>query len=96
MRPVIMNTPRLLLTLIAATALLAACTSKLTNDNLNKIKTGMTQVQVKEVLGTPSRSETGSTLGVEGATFYYSKSGTEVKIVFLNDAVILKSGSFQN
>jgi outer membrane protein assembly factor BamE (lipoprotein component of BamABCDE complex) len=91
-----MKNYRSTITAMACALMLAACANKLTNENLTKVKTGMTQSQVKELLGSPTRTESGATLGVEGATFYYTKSGAEVKIVFLNDSVITKSGSFSN
>jgi hypothetical protein len=39
--------------------------------------------------------ESGETLGIRGTTYYYEKKGVSVQIVFLNDAVMVKQGSFQ-
>lgn len=74
---------------------LAACASKLTNDNLNKVHNGMSQAEVKKVLGNPTRVESSETLGIRGTTFYYDAKGASVQIVFLNDSVLVKQGSFQ-
>jgi outer membrane protein assembly factor BamE (lipoprotein component of BamABCDE complex) len=73
---------------------LSACGSKLNNDNLAKVKNGMSTVEVKGILGQPTRVETGSILGLEGTTFYYEKHGSKVQISFINDQVTVKLGSF--
>jgi outer membrane protein assembly factor BamE (lipoprotein component of BamABCDE complex) len=66
----------------------------LTSDNLNKIKTGMSKEEVKVILGEPSQIEQGETLGISGTTFYYKAGKTEAKVVFLNNGVMAKEGSF--
>ena len=75
------------------TVLLAGCGSKLTSENLGKVETGMTEQQVKEILGSPTRVETGTVLGVTGTTYYYKSGDKEVKIVFVNGKVMTKAGS---
>jgi outer membrane protein assembly factor BamE (lipoprotein component of BamABCDE complex) len=69
--------------------------SKVTSENYGKITTGMTKVQVEELIGKPTRMESGELLGIEGATYYYSTRKAEVKVVFVNDSVVSKDGSFK-
>jgi outer membrane protein assembly factor BamE (lipoprotein component of BamABCDE complex) len=89
-----MKTLRTVLFLAAAVAL-AAC-SKLTEDNLQKIKPGMTTDEVKAILGEPTSSQTGSALGlVSGTTYVYHTDKSEVKINFMNDKVVTTEGDFQ-
>ncbi len=94
MKPSRFLVPPLSLVLFAA-LFLAGCAAKLTNDNLNKVHNGMSQAEVQAILGKPSRVESGETLGIRGTTFYYDAKGASVQIVFLNDAVLVKQGSFQ-
>lgn len=74
---------------------LVACASKLTNENLAKVKTGMSESEVKAILGSPTQVETGEALGIRGTTYYYKSGDTQVKIVFVNDGVVTKEGSFK-
>ena len=83
-----------LLLLALPVLLLAACSSKLTDANLTKVKTGMGSAEVKTILGEPDRTETSETLGIRATTYYYKTSSGEVKISFLNDGVMVKEGSF--
>jgi hypothetical protein len=73
---------------------LSACGSKLTDENLAKVKNGMSSQQVKSILGKPTRSDTAKILGLEGTTYYYETGDAEVQISFLNDEVTVKLGSF--
>jgi outer membrane protein assembly factor BamE (lipoprotein component of BamABCDE complex) len=89
-----MKTLRTLL-LFTAVAALAAC-SKLTEDNLQKIKPGMTTDDVKAILGDPTSSQTGSALGiVSGTTYIYHTDKSDVKISFVDNKVVTTEGSFQ-
>jgi hypothetical protein len=83
------------MSVLACVALLAACSSKLTNENLSKVKSGMSEAQVLEILGKPTKIETGETLGIRGSSYLYEKGKTKVQITFVNDAVIGKSGNFE-
>jgi hypothetical protein len=73
---------------------LGACGSKLTDENLAKVKNGMSSQQVKSILGKPTRTDKGKILGLEGTTYYYETGDAEVQISFLNDEVTVKLGSF--
>jgi len=81
--------------LAGACMLLAACAGKLNNDNLLKVKNGMTEAQVKEILGSPTKIDTGDVLGLHGSTFIYEKGKTTVQVHFINDSVVAKSGNFE-
>ncbi len=72
-----------------------ACGARLTNDNLLKVKNGMTEAQVKDILGGPTKVESGEVLGLRGSTYYYEKGKTRVQINFINDGVVSKTGSFE-
>lgn len=82
------------LVLLAVMLVMSACGTKLTDENLAKVKNGMTSAEVKSILGKPTRSDTAKILGLEGTTYYYEADGTEVQISFINDAVSVKLGSF--
>ena len=68
---------------------------KMNSENLQKVKIGMSEKEVKGLLGSPTSITTGETLGIRGTTFHYKKGGSEVEVVFLNDGVITKSGEFK-
>jgi hypothetical protein len=69
----------------------------LTQDNLNKVQTDMSQADVKSILGTPteSREEPIPIVGGTETTYTYRNNTSEVVIVFKNDKVQEKHGSFQ-
>ncbi len=73
---------------------LAACGSKLTNENLTQVKHGMSEEEVVAILGKPKRVETGEILGLRGTTYYYEHGETEVVVNFINNQVSAKSGKF--
>lgn len=73
---------------------LVGCGSKLTPENLAKVEGGMTQAQVEQILGKPTKVETGGALGISATTMLYESGGKKVKIVIMNDSVMSKSGSF--
>jgi hypothetical protein len=80
---------------LACLALLAACGGKLTNANLLKVKNGMSEARVRELLGKPAQIKTGEVLNIRGTTYLYEKGRNKVQVIFINDAVINKSGSFE-
>ena len=85
------------LTLLAAilTLALTACTSKLTQENLNKIHSGMTVDEVKAILGSPNDVQSSDLLGLKSTAFTYHTKSAEVKVVFLNDKVMSSEGDFK-
>jgi outer membrane protein assembly factor BamE (lipoprotein component of BamABCDE complex) len=70
----------------------------LTQDNLNKIQNDMSQSDVKGILGDPTSSDTKPIPIVGGTevdyTYRNSQNGSQVVIVFKNDKVQSKTGSF--
>jgi hypothetical protein len=79
---------------ILSFCLLTSCASKLTSDNFNKIENGMTEQQVKAILGEPASVESSGALGLSATTYSYKQGNSEVKIFFANGKVLSKSGSF--
>ncbi len=74
-------------------ALLCGC-SKLSPENFEKVKTGMTTAEVKAILGNPSEVKTGDLLGVGTTTYIYKSGKKSAELSFINDAVMTKSGNF--
>jgi outer membrane protein assembly factor BamE (lipoprotein component of BamABCDE complex) len=72
------------------------CAGKLTADNFAKIESGMTEEQVKGVLGQPSKVETASFLGTSGSAWIYQQGASEAQVIFLNGVVFQKTGSLKN
>ena len=83
------------LLLFTAVVALAAC-SKLTQDNLDKVKPGMSPDEVKAILGDPTNSQSGNLLNVvSGTTYTYHTDKSDVTITFVNDKVTTIQGNFQ-
>lgn len=83
------------LVLLVATLSLVACGSKLSNENLTKVKNGMSEVEVKAILGKPNKVDSSEVLGLRNVSYQYQSGKTEVTINFINDTVISKHGSFE-
>jgi hypothetical protein len=81
--------------LVACVILFAGCAGKLTNDNLLKVKSGMSETEVRAILGKPAKIESSEVLGIRGSSYIYEKGGNKVQITFVNDVVIGKSGNFE-
>jgi SmpA / OmlA family len=92
-----MKIKKTLLTLICGITLfgLFGCGSKLTNENLNKVKNGMTESEVQAILGSPSDVENSEILGLKNVSYKYKSGETRVNINFINNSVISKHGSFK-
>ncbi len=88
---------RLLCLLLLAALLgagLTACTpSKVTKDNFEKVKLGMTQAEVQDLLGPPSEA-TGLEIPVfSGATAKWVRGDVTITIQFVNGKVMAKEFS---
>jgi hypothetical protein len=81
-----MKTSRLLL-LLALPALLAACSSAVTPDRLDKITTGMKTDDVVAQLGQPARIDHAEITGLTGDAYHYVSSQGDAKVVFVNGTV---------
>lgn len=76
--------------MLAAVALLAACGSKVTAENFERIQTGMTQKEVIAVLGEPTETSNVNIAGVSGGMASWKDGGTVISVQFLNDKVQAK------
>lgn len=81
---------RTILTAFAIALLLAACT-KVTQENFAKVKEGMSEKEVHEILGSPTESSTKSILGISGTSSKWVSGDTEINIRFVNGQVALAS-----
>lgn len=79
-----------LLPVLLLSAFLTACGGGLTQDQFNKIETGMTEEQVKALIGSPGKIDGGSALGVSGATYIYKEGKITASVVFVNGKVFGK------
>jgi hypothetical protein len=69
----------------------------LTQENLDKVQDGMSQNDVRAILGAPTESKTDPIPIVGGTqtTYVYRNDKSEVTIVFKNDQEKEKHGTFQ-
>lgn len=68
----------------------------LNQENLNKIHDDMSQTEVRDIMGAPTESKTDPIPLVGGVqtTYTYRNNNSEVVIVFKNDKVQEKHGTF--
>ena len=69
---------------------LAACGSRLNQENFDKIHEGMSQKEVREILGEPADASGGSILGISGGEAVWKDDKTTISVHFLNDKVVSK------
>ncbi len=70
---------------------LAACAgSKINQDNFNKISVGMTQTEVKDILGEPTESSSVDIAGFSGTTSTWRQKDATITIQFINGKVVAK------
>jgi hypothetical protein len=70
--------------------LLLGCGSKVTQENFDKIQPGMTQDEVKAILGGPTESS-GASLGpISGGTWVWRAGDATIAIQFVNGRVLAK------
>lgn len=70
--------------------LLAAC-SRVTADNFEKINDGMSEQEVRALLGSPTESNSVTVLGVSGSASRWTGRDAEVVVRFINGKVALKT-----
>ncbi len=81
---------------------LTACGRHVTDSNLDQVKPDMSSKEVESILGQPSRVKTHElTLQTQMKTlpaqrYYYEQNGRTVELIFVNDKLIGKEGSFDN
>ena len=76
---------------VLAAALLVAACSKVTQENYAKIRDGMSEKEVHEILGSPTESSTTSVLGISGTSSKWVSGDTVIAIRFVNGQVALSS-----
>lgn len=81
---------RLLFLSTAAALLIAACGSKISAENFERIQTGMTQKEVVAILGEPTETSAISIAGLSGGMAAWRDGNTEISVQFLNDKVQAK------
>ena len=76
---------------------LGGCSSKISRENYDKVQTGMTVAQVKEILGEPAETKSGgaSVLGIGGtaSTLTWKAGDKTITLTFVNDQLTTKSMS---
>src|SRR5438309_11589007 len=68
----------------------AACGSRLNQENFDKIHDGMSQQEVREILGDPVDASGASFLGLSSGEAVWKDNKTTITVHFLNDKVISK------
>jgi outer membrane protein assembly factor BamE (lipoprotein component of BamABCDE complex) len=69
---------------------LAACGSRLNQENFDKIREGMSQTEVREILGEPVDASGASFLGLSSGEAVWKNDKTTITVHFLNDKVVSK------
>ena len=69
---------------------MAACGSRLNQENFDKIRDGMSQREVREILGDPVDASGASFLGLSSGEAVWKNDKTTITVHFLNDKVISK------
>lgn len=73
-----------------AALFLAACGSKISAENFERIRTGMSQKEVAAILGEPTETSAVSVAGLSGGMATWRDGNTTISIQFLNDKVQAK------
>ncbi len=85
-----MKTVSRCLVIAALSLVLAACGSKLTQENFSKISNGMTQAEVIKILGEPQSSQGGGALGISAGTAVWKDDKHQITVMFFNEKVASK------
>lgn len=75
---------------LTAAALLAACSSKISAENFERIQSGMPQKDVIALLGEPTETSNVSIAGLSGGMATWCDGGTVISVQFVNDKVQAK------
>ncbi|MEW5708017.1 MAG: DUF3862 domain-containing protein [Pseudomonadota bacterium] len=78
------------LLLAVALVVLTACGSKITQENFDKIKAGMTQEEVTTLLGEPTESSGFSLGNLSGTSAVWKDKDGAIHIQFVNGKVLSK------
>jgi len=77
--------------ILLCSILLLGCGSKVSQENFNKIQTGMTQAEVTSILGNPTESSSIAFGPIGGTTSTWKENSGTITIQFVNDKVIAKA-----
>ena len=69
---------------------LAACGARLSQESFDKIHEGMSQKEVREILGEPVDASGASLLGLSSGEAVWKDDKTIITVHFLNDKVVSK------
>ena len=69
---------------------LAACGSRLNQENFGKVRDGMSPKEVQEILGDPVNTEGRSFLGLSSGEAVWKDDKATITVHFLNDKVVSK------
>ncbi|CAF0691955.1 outer membrane protein assembly factor BamE domain-containing protein [Candidatus Methylacidithermus pantelleriae] len=75
-------------------ALCLGC-SRLTNENLSRVRAGMAESEVRAILGEPAEVHSAEAFGLGAKTYVYQNGKSRVEIIFVNGKVFVTQGSFQ-
>lgn len=78
---------------VAIALLLSACGSKVSQENFDKIKSGMTQEEVASILGKPTESSSMSLGSLSGSSSTWKDKEGSITIQFANGKVLSKQFS---
>lgn len=81
---------RTLSALLACALLLAGC-ARITEESFARIRDGMTEEEVRAILGVPTESASVSVFGVSGTSSRWVGDGAVITVQFVNGKVRLKS-----
>jgi hypothetical protein len=85
--------PRVVLAALMAALVLAACGSKVSQENFDRIKAGMTKEEVVAILGKPDETS-GFSLGtLSGESAAWTGKAASISIQFANEKVLSKQFS---
>jgi hypothetical protein len=85
-----MSGPMLRLAAILAAFLLSACGSRISAENFERIRNGMTQKEVVALLGEPTESSAIGIGGLSGGMATWKEGNTVISVQFVNDKVQAK------
>lgn len=86
----------ILLVAAAAVLALAGCGSSISPEAVEKLEVGMSQAEVKAILGTPTKTDTMKIGPIETTTFTYESGKDTVVIQFMNDKAGPAVAKFEN
>jgi len=75
---------------LATALILAACGSKVSTENFERIQNGMAQKEVVAILGEPTETSAITVGGLSGGMATWRDGNTAISVQFLNDKVQAK------